>query len=287
MAETLTFIGFGEAGHAFASSIDRAGLAAVSGFDLKPESAEIMQDFAVTAHASAPDALAFADAVWCLVTADQAADVARQAAAHLQPGAFWFDGNSCSPGSKRLAAAAIEGGGGRYVDVAIMAPVHPLRAKAPLLLAGPHAQAAAEFLRGLGMQPTVVGDSVGEASTIKMMRSVMIKGIEALTAECVLGARRAGVDDKVLASLNKSDPGFDWPQRSAYNFERMAVHGQRRAAEMREVARTLQELDLPDRMAAATAVWQQQIADLAVPMDGDASVESRADRVLDALTRYS
>ena len=63
---------------------------------------------------------------------------------------------------------------------------------------------AATALGALGMRPTVVGDRVGQASTIKMMRSVMIKGIEALTAECLLGARLAGVDERVLASLQAS-----------------------------------------------------------------------------------
>jgi hypothetical protein len=59
------------------------------------------------------------------------------------------------------------------------------------------------------------------------------------------------------------------------------VHGTRRAAEMREVALTLRDLGLPDRMAAATAVWQDQIAGLALP-GGPDDLADRADRILDA-----
>jgi hypothetical protein len=98
-----------------------------------------------------------------------------------------------------------------------------------------------------------------------------------------LAARRAGVEDAVLASLQASDPGWNWRDRGAYNLERIMVHGTRRAAEMREVAATLRELGLPDRMAAATAQWQDQIA--ALHLDGGADdLADRADRILNALS---
>ncbi|WP_220335017.1 DUF1932 domain-containing protein [Paracoccus thiocyanatus] len=176
----------------------------------------------------------------------------------------------------------IEAAGGRYVDMAIMAPVHPRLHRTPILLAGPHAEAALAALTPLEMAPKIAGIRVGEASAIKMLRSVMIKGMEALTAECLLAARRAGVEEAVLASLQASDPGWDWTARGAYNLERMMVHGARRAAEMHEVAATLRELGLPDRMAAAAAAWQEEIAALYLPAGPDALAD-RADRILSRL----
>ncbi|MCB1390982.1 MAG: DUF1932 domain-containing protein [Rhodobacteraceae bacterium] len=278
----LAFIGFGEAGQAFAGSIERGGLAAVAAYDPKPLGAAMAAREVVPAPDRAA-ALSGAGAVWCLVTADRAEAAARECAPFLAPGTLWFDGNSCAPGAKRRAAGVIDGAGGRYVDVAIMAPVHPLRSRVPLLLAGPHARAAAASLAALGMNPAIAGETVGQASTIKMLRSVMIKGLEALTAECLLGARRAGVEEAVLASLQASDPGLDWTARAAYNLERMAVHGTRRAAEMHEVARTLADLGLPERMASATADWQAQIGALGVAMDE--GLAARADALLAALGR--
>ena len=281
--DKLAFIGFGEAGQAFAGSVARDGLSGLAAYDVIDRRAEAAAIEVGTGGREA--VLSGASAVWCLVTADCAEAAAAEAAPWLADGAFWFDGNSCSPGTKRRAAAIIEAAGGRYVDVAIMAPVHPLRAKVPLLIAGPQGEAALTWLQGLGMGGRFVGPEVGQASTIKMLRSVMIKGIEALTAESLLAARRAGVDEAVLASLQRSDPGFDWTARSAYNFERMAHHGKRRAAEMREVAKTVEELGLPGRMAAATALWQDEIAALAVGMgEGtDAAFGARADALNRAL----
>ena len=119
--------------------------------------------------------------------------------------------------TKRSSARLIAAAGGRYVDVAIMAPVHPKLNHTPLLLAGEWAVEAADALRALDMRPEVAGDRVGDASSIKMIRSVMIKGLEALTAECMLAARRAGVEQAVLASLEASDPGIEWRKRGAYS----------------------------------------------------------------------
>lgn len=91
-----------------------------------------------------------------------------------------------------------------------------------------------------------------------------------------------GGEDAVLASLQASDPGWHWQSRGADNIERMMVHGARRAAEMREVAATLREFDLPDRMAVATAEWQAQVAALGLAGGSD-DLASRLDRILQGL----
>src|SRR3546814_14190298 len=80
----------------------------------------------------------------------------------------------------------------------------------PMLLAGPAAAEAAERLAPLGMRVEVVGDTVGQASTIKMSRSVFMKGIEAILCESLVAADRAGVADRVLASIQATFPGLDW-----------------------------------------------------------------------------
>jgi 3-hydroxyisobutyrate dehydrogenase-like beta-hydroxyacid dehydrogenase len=280
---TTGFIGFGEAAQAFA-----AGWAGTAGtvfaHDIKlddPTHAPTMRAACAThgaIAAPAPDALAVCDLILCLVPADQTLTAARSAPP-LGPEALWLDGSSCSPGTKAKAADQI---GAAYVDMAIMAPVHPALHRTPILLSGPRADLAARRLLALDMRVQVVGDRVGIASTVKMLRSVIIKGMEALTAESFLAARRAGVDGQVLASLMASDPDIDWPTRGAYNLERMLSHGPRRAAEMREAAATLRELGLPDAMASATAQWQARLGALALAPGPD-DLAARSDLILGAL----
>jgi 3-hydroxyisobutyrate dehydrogenase-like beta-hydroxyacid dehydrogenase len=132
------------------------------------------------------------------------------------------------------------------------------------------------------MKPRQAGAEIGRASSIKMLRSVMIKGLEALTAECFLAARRAGVEEEVIGSLEVSDPDIKWRERGTYNLERMMVHGARRAAEMKEVAITVEELGLGGEMAAAAALWQQAIADIGAD-PGEPDLYSRLDTVLSRL----
>jgi 3-hydroxyisobutyrate dehydrogenase-like beta-hydroxyacid dehydrogenase len=131
-----------------------------------------------------------------------------------------------------------------------------------MMLAGPHAAAAQPMLAALGMKTQIVGDTVGAAAAIKMIRSVMIKGIEALTLECFLAASHAGVVDQVAASLRNNYPTLDWAKLAEYNIERMASHGIRRAAEMREVADTLRELGIEPLMTAGTIERQQQMGEI-------------------------
>ncbi|MGV1988711.1 DUF1932 domain-containing protein [Agrobacterium sp. 22-221-1] len=285
----IAFIGFGEAAEAFSKGWGAEISSGLKAFDelclhadasAKPTKRAKATGVVLAADRAA--ALQDVDLVFCLVTADRAVLAAEQAAPYLKTDALWLDGNSCSPGAKRRAAKIIGSAGGRYVDVAIMAPVYPKLHRTPLLLAGPHADPALAVLTGLGMEARVSGPEVGEASSIKMIRSVMIKGMEALTAECLLAARRAGIDDRVLASLQASNPNIDWPRQAAYNLERMMVHGRRRAAEMREVATTLSELGLPNGLASATADWQQRIGDLVLPA-GEENYPDRADAILSRL----
>ena len=283
---TVAFIGMGEAGSAIVSGWG-PGARRLRAFDIKtddPANAGAMASryaaLQVTQAASPAEAVADADIVLCVVTADQAVAAAEAAAPHLRRGAFWCDLNSCAPSSKRRAAGVIEAAGGRYVDVAVLAPVHPRRNMVPLLLAGPHAHDVAPILEGLPMAPRVVEGEVGAASSIKMIRSVMVKGLEALTAECMIAAQAAGVTEAVLTSLTKSHGGVDWPRQTAYNLERALTHGARRAAEMDEVAKTLADLGLPNAMASATADWQRRMVASGIRASEDETVEAIAERLV-------
>lgn len=285
----IGLIGFGEAAGTFLAGWGLGGTGRVAAFDVKteaPTTAAAMQAryaaAGITGRGDPAGALNGTALVFCLVTADQALAAARSAAQDLPAGALWLDCNSCASETKRQAAEVIESAGGRYVDVAIMAAVHPNRHKVPLLVAGPHAADAREILLALEMCPEIAGAAVGQASAVKMIRSVMVKGLEALTAECLLAARRAGVEDRVLASLQVSHPNVDWRAAGVYNLERMMVHGARRAAEMREVAATVAALGLPNPMSAATAQWQDEIARQGAD-PGEDDLTARLDRILATL----
>jgi 3-hydroxyisobutyrate dehydrogenase-like beta-hydroxyacid dehydrogenase len=253
--QTLAIIGFGEAGRSFAAAMGRDR--GIRAYDIKMTSA-MHADYAaagVQGCETAAEALHGAAAVLSLVTADQALAAARIYAQSLAAGAVWLDMNSVSPATKRAAAEVIGAAGGRYVDAAVMAPANPALLDVPVLLSGEHAAAGLDILQTFGFtHARIAGAAVGRAATIKLLRSVVFKGLEALTAECALACDKAGVLDEVLGSL-----GADWPSLADYRLDRMMVHGVRRAAEMREAASMLQDLGIAPLMTRGTIEWQQRL----------------------------
>jgi 3-hydroxyisobutyrate dehydrogenase-like beta-hydroxyacid dehydrogenase len=263
----ICFIGFGEAGQAIASGLREEGVEQLSAWDILfpvrdgEQLRAAGKTIGVRCADSAAEAVRDADIVFSAVTAASSVAAAQSVKPHLSQRPFFLDINSVSPGRKQETARLL-GGAAQYVDVAVLAPIHPARHKTPVLLAGPHAQAIAPTLEALGMRATIAGGEIGAAAAIKMVRSVMIKGIEALTLECFLAASRAGVVDEVAASMKNNYPGLDWAKIVPYNLERMASHGERRAAEMEESADTLRELGVEPLMTLATVRRQREMGQI-------------------------
>jgi 3-hydroxyisobutyrate dehydrogenase-like beta-hydroxyacid dehydrogenase len=263
----ICFIGFGEAGQAVASGLRDEGVQSLTAWDiLFPVGAgeklrQAAQEIGVRCAGSAAEAVRGADVVIAAVTAASSVAAAQSVKPHTPQRPFFLDINSVSPGRKQETARLL-GDAARYVDVAVLAPIHPALHKTPMLLAGPHAQTIAPMLAALGMRASIASGEIGAAAAIKMVRSVMIKGIEALTLECFLAASRAGVVDEVAASMKNNYPGLDWAKIVPYNLERMASHGERRAAEMGESADTLRELGVEPLMTMATVRRQREMGQL-------------------------
>ena len=285
----VSFIGFGEAGQAIASGLRESGIERIAAWDIlfpQADGARLKDagsKMDVRLAASAADAVAETDLVISAVTAASSLEAARSVAPHLAGRPYYLDINSVSPGRKQETEKLL-GEGARYIDVAVVAAIHPGRHRTPLLIAGPHAETAAPLLREMEMQLKIVGPQTGAAAAIKMIRSVMIKGIEALTLECFLAASRAGVLDEVTASLKNNYPGLDWEKLSEYNLERMASHGERRAAEMEESAATLRELGLDPLMVESTVKRQREMGAIGRADAVRASLSEDRAAILDAIS---
>jgi len=261
-------VGYGEVGRILAEDLRKDGVR-VFAYDVKLDGpqARALQEHAagigVTLAASHAELAAEADFIVSAVTASQAVSVARACAGAVKKGAWFLDFNSASPGAKSRAAALIDGAGARYVEGAVMTSVPPYRIKVPLLLGGEGARELAPLLVELGFNAKVASDQLGVSSAVKMCRSIMIKGMEAMVIEAFTTARAYGVEDAVLASLAETFPGINWEKQGAYFFQRVIEHGRRRAEEVREVAETVREAGLTPWSAQGTAERQAYIADLA------------------------
>jgi 3-hydroxyisobutyrate dehydrogenase-like beta-hydroxyacid dehydrogenase len=235
MSETLAFIGFGEAGQTISRGLLGEAGPAIRAYDIlfdDPANGGVLkraaQALGVGVARDHADAVRGADLVFLAVTASSSLEAARSCLPGLGAGQLFLDINSVSPQRK--------------IEAAALAP-----------------RAAA-----LGMKMEFVSGEVGQASAIKMFRSIVVKGLEAILLESMVASSEYKVEARVLASLQESFPGIDWEKLAGYMIERVVSHGKRRAAEMREVAATLEGIGLEPLMAAASAARQQWIADLGV-----------------------
>jgi 3-hydroxyisobutyrate dehydrogenase-like beta-hydroxyacid dehydrogenase len=261
-------IGFGEAGAIIGADLASAGCD-VSMYDILLDAAGTRAPMlakasraSVRAADTLPTAVAGADLIVSAVTAAASTDVAVLAGRTLHVGQIFLDINSVSPAAKRANCTAVEASGADYIEAAVMAPVPPQRLRVPMLLGGRSAASVAAALNRLGMNATAIAEEIGVASAVKMCRSIVIKGLEAIALESMLAARRFGAEEQVLASLHHSYPQMGWDKALPdYLISRVAEHGRRRAGEMREVARTLTDVGLAPTMAAAIAERQDWLID--------------------------
>lgn len=259
----LALIGFGEVGQILAADLRRAGGMQVVVWDpLLPTAgsgpARALESLPVRGMPGLDTALQGAQLIISAVTAGECVAAARDAAAGLQPGAWYFDLNSVSPQAKRTAAGLVEAAGARFVEAAIMSPIAPKRIASPMLLGGPQATEFLPLAQQLGFQGADVFDAqLGRASAAKMCRSIMIKGMEALLTESLLSARHHGVEQAVLDSLRDLFPQTDWNTLAPYMVSRSLLHGKRRAEEMREAAATAAQAGLTPWMSSACAQRQE------------------------------
>ncbi|MGB9067214.1 MAG: DUF1932 domain-containing protein [Candidatus Acidiferrales bacterium] len=262
----IALIGFGEAGGILGHDLAARGLE-VSTYDLlfdAPASREALllkaRGSTVRAAENLADATRDAQLVISAVTASSALGVAVDLAQLLGSGQVFLDINSVSPATKQKMADHFAKSPAHFIEAAVMAAFPPQRLKAPILLGGSHAAGDAPHLAAIGLHVSVASERIGVASAVKMCRSVVIKGLEAIAVESMLAARRYGAEDAVLKSLAATFPDMGWQEELPdYLISRVAEHGRRRAEEMREVAQAVRDVGIDPRMAEAIADRQDAL----------------------------
>lgn len=282
----IAFLGFGEAARAFHASLAKndPSLEFMAWDILLLGEADDMRTAMTDRNVKIAEPAEFWQADWIFnaVTADQSYVALEQIVEHLQNGQLVIDINSVAPDKKRRSAALIEATGAQYLDMAVMAPVHPRLHQTPVLIAGKMVNDLAPILTEMAFDFRIISEDAGEATAIKMVRSLFVKGLEAITVETLLAAEASGCLDEITDSISKSYPGLGWPDFASYQFERTLTHGHRRAAEMRESAATLDNLGLTGSLAAEIANVQENMGAAEISGDGETNLNAKITQVLQA-----
>jgi 3-hydroxyisobutyrate dehydrogenase-like beta-hydroxyacid dehydrogenase len=164
-------------------------------------------------------------------------------------GALYADLNTAPPELKRELAALVEGAGLRFVDVALLGPVPARGLGTPALASGEGAQAFADVLGPLGMPVDVVSETAGDAATLKLLRSVFMKGLAAAAIESLDAAEAAGQAEWLRSEIAEVI-GEAFLDRLLEGSRR---HAARRVDEIEAAQALLVELGIEPRITAATA----------------------------------
>jgi 3-hydroxyisobutyrate dehydrogenase-like beta-hydroxyacid dehydrogenase len=240
----VAVLGLGEAGGRLAADLVALGVE-VHGYDPMTTSAP-----EGVARADDPTAaVSGSTAVLALTTAATALGAAESALPGLSAGAIYADLNTASPALKHDIAALVAGAGARFADVALLGPVPAHGLGTPALASGPGALAFADAFRPLGMPVEVVSDRPGDAATLKLLRSVFMKGLAASVLESLRAADAAGhaswLEGEIAAVI-----GEPLLERLVEGSRRHAV---RRVDEMEAACKLLLELGVEPRVAGASA----------------------------------
>jgi len=273
----VTIIGFGEAGPVFGTQMRNSGCSVIAWDKLQSDALtkeqQIIktQSLGITPGESLHDAVCSADLVVSTVTASQALIAAEGAVGSLRAGCQWLDLNSVSPSTKQAIHDVVSSAGVLFTEGVAMDTVLAKGASVPLLLCGPQSESLSQLLNQAGLNARSVSKYFGTASTTKLLRSILIKGMEALFAESMEAAGKVNMQDEVITSLQATYPGIDWQEVAGYQLFRATLHAKRRAAEMQQAEQLMLELGVEPIMSSAIAKRQLNLSDRDVAANYESS----------------
>jgi 3-hydroxyisobutyrate dehydrogenase-like beta-hydroxyacid dehydrogenase len=254
----LGFIGFGGAGYGLAKGLHQAGLTEILFYDRMqqtPPYAEVIRRHAEETGAlpagRMEELLSRVGVVISCVTGAMAASVAEEAAPFLRTGHLYADVNTAAPQVKEQVAGIVEKTGAAFVDAAMMGAIPTFLHRVPILASGGGAEHFQLAMQPYEMNIRVIGPKPGQASAIKMFRSIFMKGILSLFLEMLTATHRYGVDEMVLGSIAESLDGVPFLETARLQMTKGVVNAERMAHEMEEVIATLEGMDLPAGMSRA------------------------------------
>ena len=260
MEERIGFLGFGEAASHIAAGFRAQGLDGILAYDVtlkaEGERRRILEDRLaatnVTPVGSVEELLEKARVIFLIIPAKFAKDAALEALPFMTEKHLFCDLTTNRPAVKEELGQAFEAKGVLYVDASVMGAVPLYRHQTPTLVCGNGAARMVELMTPVGMALTNVGPEPGKAVKMKLTRSVFVKGVEALTMEMLMTARRLGIDKEIVAGVEASFQNLGFTKFCGQLVTSGVEHAERRSLEAKECQELEDELGLNSIMIEAT-----------------------------------
>ena len=266
----IGFLGFGEAASHIAGGFGEVEGTKLYAYDVTLQSTGTRRDVLEQRLAetgtepvsSVEELLKKASVIFLIIPAKFAKDAAMGALPYMTKEHLFCDLTTNSPAVKEELGKAFEAAGVLYVDASVMGAVPLYRQKTPTLIGGNGANRMEELMTPLGMCLTNVGPEAGKPVKMKLTRSVFVKGVEALTMEMLMTARRLGIEKEIVEGIEKSFQTLGFEGFCGQLVCSGVEHDGRRALEAKECQVLEEELGLNSIMMEAAYRKLQWVADL-------------------------
>lgn len=265
----IGFLGFGEAAFYMAKGLKSEGYPHLSAYDIALEASSPYKDTlelraveaGVTFCSSLRELVAGNDVLVIAVPAAYTAATAEEALRHARRGQLFVDVTTALPDVKEAEETSFSKKGADYVDSAMLGPLPVYAHKVPMLASGRGAKKWRDLMTPFGMSIELVDGQAGTASRIKLVRSVFMKGLEALLVETLLFARRCGSEKVVLTSIAETLNKVPFEK----TVERMVcadtIHSERRSFEVAESIHLMREVGIEPVVASGVRSRLQRSAE--------------------------
>ncbi|WNS78625.1 prephenate dehydrogenase/arogenate dehydrogenase family protein [Domibacillus sp. DTU_2020_1001157_1_SI_ALB_TIR_016] len=265
----LGFIGFGEAAFELASGLKQQGLEKMTAYDPLwnvPAYEALILHRATTAGVTLvqtpEEVLREINAVIVAVPADKALEVSEQLKPNLKSGMVYIDVSASSPDVKKKVAANIQEKGGKFVDAAMMGPLPVYKHEVPILASGEGTDTFMENMQPFGMNISKVSEVPGEATAVKLIRSIYMKGIAGLYVELLEAAHEFNVETLVIDSLSETINGRTFEETMNRLVTGTALHAARRSVELGGTIAMLDSVNIDSSMSKAAKEKIEKLASL-------------------------
>jgi 3-hydroxyisobutyrate dehydrogenase-like beta-hydroxyacid dehydrogenase len=263
----IVFIGFGELAGALAGGLVGKGHQLRAYTRGSPSGERLARlDRASVSHSLDPkQVLRGADTVLVTVPGSACVAVAELTAPLLSPGVLYVDLATAAPQDKLSASQLVAPHGADYVDAAVLGTVVVSAHRVPILASGPGAERFRALAEADGLVVSTLDAAPGQAALVKLLRSVFLKGRDALIMQMMLAARRHGLEDTVIQSIDTPSERVSFPDLVERVLCSLALHAGRRGAELAQAGQILEQAGIDPALSQAGAQALLDLAALDLP----------------------
>jgi len=284
--QKVGFIGFGEVARSLSQRMKEMG-GKIIAYDKFPDRVKKKaKELNIQLLEGMEDLIDSCNLILSTLWPDTALEAAREASSWLSPGKIYCDMNSISPETTEEIQKVISPTGADFVKIGIMAGIPDRGFAVPMLAGGPKAKEVEEILSSLGLTIQAIGIDPKHPAAIKILRSVCLKGLVAVTYEMLRGAEKYGVSDQILESASEVMSKASFKDTLSNWLASTAIHARRRAKEMEEAIETLENAGIDPVMSMGTIKIFEEIASFGLDEIFQGQIPDSFHKIMEEISKH-